>query len=220
MTELIEEKVKELCALITALDGEDNKIDTLNLVRRHLHKISPLNHHPVDLVEWEKVENVRPNDYNPNHVAPPESKLLYLSILEDGYTMSIVGAREIEDDTRVIVDGFHRHQVVRDFKKISNSTFGRVPITNVREGKEGRADRIAATIRHNRARGVHAIDDMIEVVRILKVECGASNDWIVKHIGMDPDEVLRLSQLSGIAALFANKDFSKERDFDEATDQD
>jgi ParB-like chromosome segregation protein Spo0J len=206
MTDLIKKMTDELCKLIEGLSDNEQKIDTLNQVRKQLHQVSPLKHHPVDYVEWVKSETVEANDYNPNHVAPPEEKLLLQSISEDGYTMSIVTSKEQE--IRRIVDGFHRRQIERDYKKINTSTHGRVPVTTIREGKAGLADRIASTIRHNRARGQHAIDGMVKIVKILKIDCDMSDEWIIRNIGMDPDELLRLSQLSGLMELFQGKEFS------------
>jgi ParB-like chromosome segregation protein Spo0J len=206
MTDLIKKKTEELCKLIEELNDDDQKIEALNQVRKQLHATSPLKHHPVDYVEWVKSESVEANDYNPNHVAPPEEKLLLKSISEDGYTMSIVTSPEKE--IRRIVDGFHRRQIERTYKKISASTFGRLPITSIRPGKDGLANRIASTIRHNRARGEHEIDGMVKIVKILKHDCDMSDDWIIRNIGMDADELLRLSQLSGLAELFRGKDYS------------
>ncbi len=206
MTKQISEKVAELCQLISAIKGADAKIDALNFVRKELHLISPLRHHPVDFVEWVKSKEVEANKYNPNRVAPPEEKLLLLSISEDGYTMPIV--TNPEPDTRRIVDGFHRWEMERNYVKVSKSTFGYVPVTSIRQGKDALADRIASTIRHNRARGVHGIQGMVEAVGILIRDCGMSHKWIVKNLGMDPDELLRLLQLSGIPELFAGGDFS------------
>jgi ParB-like chromosome segregation protein Spo0J len=206
MTDLIKRMTEELCKLIEGIKDNDQKIETLNQVRKQLHSISPLKHHPVDYVEWVKSEAVEANDYNPNHVAPPEEKLLLKSISEDGYTMSIVTSKE--DNIRRIVDGFHRRQIERNYKKIGSSTFGHVPVTTIREGKDGLADRIAATIRHNRARGEHEIEGMVNIVKILKIDCDMSDEWIIRHIGMDMDELLRLSQLSGLAELFRGREFS------------
>ena len=128
----ISKKVSELCNLISSIPDIDEKIDTLNYVRAELHEVSPLSHHPVDFVAWEKSEKVEGNEYNPNSVAPPEMALLITSIEEDGYTMPIVG--NPEEDTIRIVDGFHRRQSEKKSKKISESTFGRLPLSFIREG--------------------------------------------------------------------------------------
>jgi ParB-like chromosome segregation protein Spo0J len=206
MNELIAQKTKELCALISAIPNVDDKIDTLNYVRAELHEVSPLKHHPVDFVAWEKSEKVEGNDYNPNSVAPPEMALLITSIEEDGYTMPIVG--NPEEDTIRIVDGFHRRQSERKSRKVHESTLGRLPLSFIREDNRELDNRMASTIRHNRARGSHDIDLMSNIVKEL-ILLGRKETWIKKHIGMDMDEILRLKQLTGIASLFANNEFSK-----------
>jgi ParB-like chromosome segregation protein Spo0J len=206
MNEAILQKTKELCALVAGISDIDEKIDTLNYVRAELHEVSPLKHHPVDFVAWEKSEKVEGNDYNPNSVAPPEMALLVTSIEEDGYTMPIVG--NPEEDTIRIVDGFHRRQSERKSRKISESTFGRLPLSFIRESNRELDNRMASTIRHNRARGSHDIDLMSNIVKEL-ILLGRKETWIKKHIGMDMDEILRLKQLTGIASLFADNEFSQ-----------
>ncbi|MDR0753884.1 MAG: ParB N-terminal domain-containing protein [Prevotellaceae bacterium] len=202
----INEKVKDLCTLINEMSSIDEKIDVLNYVRAELHKVSPLKHHPVDFVAWEKSEKVEGNDYNPNSVAPPEMTLLITSIEEDGYTMPIVG--NPEEDVIRIVDGFHRRQSERKSSKINKSTYGRLPVSFIRENHRELDDRMASTIRHNRARGSHDIDLMSNIVKEL-ILLGRKETWIKKHIGMDTDEILRLKQLTGIASLFADNEFSQ-----------
>lgn len=201
----IQNLITELCRLVAEIPDTQDKIDTLNYVRMMLHKVSPLSHQPVDFVAWEKTENVEGNDYNPNSVAPPEMKLLITSIEEDGYTMPVVTSPE--ENLFRIVDGFHRRQAEKCSKKISQNTYGRLPVTFIRESQRKLDDRMASTVRHNRARGSHDIDLMAGIVREL-VSMGRSPAWISKHVGMDMDEILRLKQLTGLAALFADKDFS------------
>jgi ParB-like chromosome segregation protein Spo0J len=198
---------KKLSDLILKLPDADKQLDALNSVRRELHRVSPLKHHPVDFVEWVKSEQVEGNEYNPNSVAPPEMKLLIRSITEDGYTMPIV--TNPETDIRRIVDGFHRRKAEVSSAVINKSTMGRVPVTSIRNAQSSLADRMASTIRHNRARGTHGIDAMVHIVSVLKQECGMSDAWIMKNIGMDADELLRLKQISGIIELFKDKEFSK-----------
>lgn len=191
---------------IESLSTVDEKIAALNYIRAQIHEVSPLKHHPVDCVYWEKSENVEANEYNPNSVAPPEMELLYKSILEDGYTMSIVAWKQPDGKIK-IVDGFHRRQTERNNKDISASTHGYIPLTHIRRSQEDTGDRMASTIRHNRARGTHNIELMSTIVAEL-VEMGKGDPWICKHIGMSADELLRLKQVTGLAALFNNKDFS------------
>jgi ParB-like chromosome segregation protein Spo0J len=200
----IKKLIEEVCDIISKQDQE-KKIDILNDVRKMLHDVSPLKHHPVDFVAWVKSDDVEANEYNPNAVAPPEMELLYQSILNDGYTMPIVSYKESEKIR--IVDGFHRRETERRNIDISTSTLGRVPITNIRNEQGSTSDRMASTIRHNRARGSHNIELMSQIVSEL-VEMGKGDPWICKHIGMSPDELLRMKQITGLASLFSNKDFS------------
>jgi ParB-like chromosome segregation protein Spo0J len=202
----IEELTTQLCRLVDNIRDFDAKIEALNYVRSMLHTISPMKHHPVDFVAWEKSENIEGNDYNPNTVASPEMKLLITSIEEDGYTMPIVTCPEA-DGIR-IVDGYHRRQSLLKSPKIEQSTNGWLPITYIREQHRERSDRMATTIRHNRARGSHDIDLMSSIVREM-TEMGRSTEWIMKHVGMDRDEILRLKQFTGLASLFADKEFSR-----------
>lgn len=200
-----QQMVESVCQHIGCINDINEKIDTLNYVRSMLHEVSPLKHHPVDFVAWEKSGDIEDNDYNPNSVAPPEMALLVTSIEEDGYTMPIVGSPE--RDTIRIVDGFHRRKAECKSRKISQSTFARLPVSYIRESKRKLSERMASTIRHNRARGSHDITLMSEIVKEL-ISIGKSGIWISKHIGMDMDEILRLKQLTGIAELFKDREFS------------
>lgn len=159
---------------------------------------------PVYNVQAIPLEKIRANAYNPNSVAPPEMKLLYKSILEDGYTMPIVCYYITDEDMYEIVDGFHRYTIMKTHKDIYDREWGKLPVVVI---EKDLSNRMASTIRHNRARGSHSIDLMVDIVKNLK-EAGMSDVWIMKNIGMDADELLRLQQLSGIAALFKDKDFS------------
>lgn len=200
------EKIKEFAEFIDSLDNADAKIELLNQARKILHEVSPLKHHPVDFVQWVKSEAVEANEYNPNAVAPPEMKLLIKSITEDGYTMPIVTFPDQENIK--IVDGFHRRKSERISSEIHSSTMGYIPISTIREKQRDLSNRMASTIRHNRARGTHSIDLMVNIVAEL-TEAGMGDDWIMKHIGMDADELLRLKQVSGLAALFKDREYSK-----------
>lgn len=145
-------------------------------------------------------EKVVANDYNPNKVAPPEMKLLRKSIEEDGVTMAIVTYYDSAADRWIVVDGFHRYTVLKQYLKCEQ-----IPVVEI---EKDIGDRMASTIRHNRARGTHDIDLMTTIVGEL-VEMGKSDHWIMRHIGMDADELLRLKQLSGLAALFKDGTFSQ-----------
>lgn len=183
-----------------------DRIEALNRVRSRLHTVSPLKHHPVDFVRWVKVEEVRGNDYNPNNVAPPEMKLLAHSVTANGYTMPVV-THEAEDGT-VVVDGFHRRRVCVETKAVRESTLGYLPVTRIRAERADEPSRIAATIEHNRARGEHRIDQMSELVRQLH-EAGWREEKIQEELGMTSDEVRRLKQITGLASLFADREFSE-----------
>jgi hypothetical protein len=207
----VRELISQLCEVISDIKDSDEKIDTINFVRKQIHEISPLKHHPVDFVAWEKSNDVEPNNYNPNAIPPPEMLLLYESISNDGYTMPIVGFRDSENIK--IVDGFHRRETEQRNEDVSKSTFGRIPISSIRAEQSETGDRMASTIRHNRARGVHNIDLMSTIVTEL-VEMGKGDAWICKHIGMSKDELLRMKQITGLASLFKNKDFSESWEVD------
>lgn len=159
---------------------------------------------PVYNVRAVPVEKIRANAYNPNTVAPPEMKLLYKSILEDGYTMPIVCYYIPDDDVYEIVDGYHRYRVMMEHKDIYERENGRMPVVVI---DKDLSNRMASTIRHNRARGSHSIELMTNIVADL-VESGMSDAWIMKNIGMSAEELLRFKQISGLASLFKDKEFS------------
>lgn len=196
----------QLVTMLAALP-EAEQIDALNEVRRALHEVSPFRDEPVDLVLWVPGQEVHANDYNPNTVAPPEMRLLALSIRADGYTQPVVGYRE-QSGTYEVVDGFHRHRVGKEVPDVRDRVRGYLPLVAINEGRIGKADRMAATVRHNRARGVHAVDGMSEIVVDLSRR-NKSNAWIAENLGMEPSEVLRLKQVSGLVDLFANREFSR-----------
>ena len=150
-------------------------------------------------------EKIIPNTYNPNNVAPPEMRLLYDSIKEDGYTMPIVCYHVKSSDKYVIVDGFHRWRVMRDCPEIYEREKGMMPVSIIDKPLSGR---MASTIRHNRARGTHDVDLMSNIIKEL-YELGRSDAWISKHLGMDRDEILRLRQITGLAALFRDVKFGQ-----------
>ncbi|HEL0676270.1 ParB-like nuclease domain-containing protein [Streptococcus equi subsp. zooepidemicus] len=151
------------------------------------------------------IEKIQANSYNPNSVAPPEMKLLYQSIKQDGYTMPIVCYYLQDEDKYEIVDGFHRYTTMLNHKDIYDRENGCLPVSII---DKPLSDRMASTIRHNRARGSHSIELTRKMVSEL-IDSGASDQWIMKNIGMDADELLRLKQTSGLASLFSNKEFTK-----------
>ncbi len=198
----------ELDGLLLALGRltDEDKLKAINRVKIALHGISPMHAEPVDCVIWVPADSIAANDYNPNSVAPPEMKLLEVSIMEDGYTQPIVTF-----DTgsgREVVDGFHRNRVGKECPTVRDRVKGYLPVVTINTERADKADRIAATIRHNRARGKHSIDGMTAIVVDLKRR-NWSDEKIGRELGMDPDEVLRLSQISGLAEMFADRDFSQ-----------
>lgn len=160
---------------------------------------------PVYSVIAVPIEKVRANNYNPNKVAPPEMKLLEISIWEDGFTQPVVCYHDEKSDKYIVVDGFHRFTVLKTSKRIYERERGLLPVVII---DKALGERMASTIRHNRARGSHNIDLMSNIVAEL-VEMGKSDQWIARHIGMDVDEILRLKQITGLAALFAGCEYSK-----------
>jgi ParB-like chromosome segregation protein Spo0J len=201
----IQEAVAQLMALLADLPA-DERIEALNYVRYKLHGVSPLKDEPVDCVLWIDADAVEGNSYNPNCVSPPELRLLEHSVREDGYTQPIVAWRR--GDSYEIVDGFHRNRVGREIPDIKERIRGYLPLTIINQDREDKTDRIAATIRHNRARGKHQVDAMSDIVQELSRR-NWSDAKIGRELGMDPDEVLRLKQITGLAELFTQQDFSE-----------
>ncbi len=199
-------QINEIIGLLHSM-SLDERIDALNLIKSKLHEISPFKNEPVDCVLWVRNDTVKANDYNPNNVAPPEMELLRLSIANDGYTQPIVSMNSEVEGEREVIDGFHRNRVGKECDEIQKRVLGYLPVVTIRESQTGLNDRVASTIRHNRARGKHQVTDMSNIVADLK-----KRNWSPKKIsielGMDADEVLRLSQISGLTELFKDKSFS------------
>lgn len=186
--------------------GESERIEEINRLRAEIHTHSPFKSEPVDFVRWVKAVEVTANDYNPNAVAPPEMELLKESISQDGYTQPIVTFKDGE--LREVVDGFHRHRVGKECGEVQARVKGYLPVVTINEDRTDKGDRIAATIRHNRARGKHKVEAMSDIVIELKRR-NWSDERIAKNLGMDQDEILRLCQITGLAELFSNQEFSK-----------
>lgn len=201
----IDEIIRKLTESISALP-EPERIEAMNKARIKLHEVSPFASEPVDCVIWVPAEQVEANDYNPNSVAPPEMKLLEISITEDGYTQPIVAWGK--NGYYEVVDGFHRNRVGKESKPVKSRVHGYLPITLINHDREDKGDRIAATIRHNRARGKHQVAAMSEIVLDLSRR-NWSDAKIGRELGMEPDEVLRLKQITGLAELFSDIEFSE-----------
>lgn len=195
--------------IIELLDSktDDEKIDIINEIKLFLHENSPLKNEPVDCILWVKNTDVFANDYNPNSVAPPEMELLRLSIASDGYTQPIV-TMPTDDGKREVIDGFHRNRVGKECDDIQTRVKGYLPVVTINTDRRDKADRMAATVRHNRARGKHSVNSMSDIVVELKRR-NWSNEKIAEHLGMEADEVLRLYQITGLSELFADEQFSQ-----------
>jgi len=193
-----------------------DQIETINAIKLALHEVSPMRNEPVDCVLWVPSSSVEANDYNPNKVAPPELKLLEHSITEDGYTQPIVTWQVNEH--REVVDGFHRNRIGKESPEVRLRIHGYLPVVTINDDRHNRRDRIAATVRHNRARGRHQIQSMSEIVVELS-RLKWNDERIAKELGMDADEVLRLKQISGLAEMFADREFSEAWEIEEIDEE-
>jgi ParB-like chromosome segregation protein Spo0J len=203
----------------------DERISAINEIRESIHAISPMKNEPVDFVRWIPSEDVTGNEYNPNSVAPPEMKLLELSIQADGFTQPVVAW---QDEGKIeVIDGFHRNRVGKESKLVRERIMGYLPVVIANANRVDKSDRMAATVRHNRARGKHKVEGMSDIVVELKRR-NWSTERICRELGMDQDEVLRLMQITGLEELFSDQEFSRswdvegqvtEDDFKELTDR-
>jgi ParB-like chromosome segregation protein Spo0J len=184
----------------------DERVAEINRLRALIHEYSPFKSEPIDFVRWVPTDSVYANDYNPNSVAPPEMALLEHSIDHDGFTQPVVGWLG-EDDMYEVVDGFHRTTVAKRSTSVMLRLQGFMPIVAIQTKNTERNDRVASTIRHNRARGKHNVESMSDIVIELKKR-NWSDERVAKELGMDPDEVLRLCQVSGLVEVFADEEFS------------
>lgn len=185
----------------------DDKIDAINQFRQALHAESPFKDQPIDCVLWVKEEQISPNDYNPNNMAPQEKRLLTKSLEADGFTQPIVVV-EKKDRHYEIVDGFHRHLLSQSKATLKKRFHGYLPVTQLEKCDDSLPSRMAATVRHNRARGRHQISAMSDIVRELS-QLGWSDEKMGQELGMDADEILRLKQINGLCEMFGNRQFSQ-----------
>ena len=183
----------------------EDEISAINDIREFLHSISPTRAGPVDLVRWVPIEMVEPNDYNPNSVARIEMGLLLHSIEQDGYTQPVVTIWDEDRQKYVIVDGFHRYFVMKSNKKLRDLYNGHLPITVIEKEIN---DRMASTVRHNRARGKHSVDGMANMV-FRMLDNGMADKEICNELGMEPEELLRLKHITGFSKLFENVEYRK-----------
>lgn len=190
---------------LASFTKDEDKIMAINELKVHLHMDSPFNGEPVDCVQWILVALIEANDYNPNVMAPPEKRLLKRSLEVEGFTQPIIAT--VNEGKAVVIDGFHRFLIGGTEPTLVRRLKGYLPISFVNDESSGEKDRIAATIRHNRARGKHQIKEMSCIVREL-YRLGWSDIQIGTELGMEPDEVLRLKQITGLSELFADSDFN------------
>jgi len=202
--ESILKSMKDIAQFVASLPMPE-RVTMLNDLRKTLAEASPFKAHPVDCIQWVPMEQVVANDYNPNKVAPPEMRLLALSVREDGYTQPIVTYFDKDLQQDIVVDGFHRNRLPKEYPDIREQVFGYLPLVFIDKDISGR---MASTIRHNRARGTHQVQGMAEIVAELHLK-GMSDKKIGEELGMEKDEVLRLKQFMGLGDLFKNRDFSK-----------
>jgi ParB-like chromosome segregation protein Spo0J len=199
------DNVLQLIEHIGKIVDADERIQAIMDLKRKLSEIDPLSSQPVSSVKWVKIEKVTPNDYNPNAVAKKEMELLYISIKHDGYTQPIVTIYDEENDRYVIVDGFHRYYVCKTCADILERNYGYVPIVVI---DKPISDRMASTVRHNRARGVHSIDGMANIVFNMLNE-GLSDADICNELGMEAEELVKLKHITGFSKLFENAEYNK-----------
>jgi len=200
---MVSEKLKQL--ILEELEKVNNKVEFINELRSFISEHSPCNIHPVDLVRWVDIDKVQANDYNPNRVAKNEMRLLHTSIKEDGYTQPIVTYEDKETGNYIIVDGFHRYFVFKAYEDIRQTTGRYIPITVINKDI---TDRMASTVRHNRARGKHSITGMSNLVFRLLDE-GATDKEIMDKVGLSIDELVRLKHLTGFSKLFENEEYKR-----------
>jgi ParB-like chromosome segregation protein Spo0J len=192
--------------------GVQDRISKINEIKIALSECSPFSEEPVDCVQWVRSEDVVANDYNPNAVAVTEMKLLETSILQDGYTQPIVVWKN--GDKFEVVDGFHRSRVGKESDTVRTRVMGYLPVVVINDQSLDRGNRIAATIRHNRARGKHRVGSMSDIIMELKKRRW-SDERIASELGMHEDEIIKLSQIAGLSELYKDREFSKAWDPDE-----
>lgn len=203
------DKLNEICTLIqeylSSFTDQKERLNAIECIKETLHHSSPLSTQPINLVRWVPIEKVEANDYNPNSVAGKEMGLLYTSILHDGYTQPVVTIYDKERDKYVIVDGFHRYFTCKTRQDIQDRNKGMLPIVVIQKDIN---DRMASTVRHNRARGEHSINGMSSMVFNM-LQNGWKDHDICNELGMEPEELLRLKHITGFSKLFADKQYSE-----------
>ena len=186
-------------------DAAEDKAGWMNTIRAFLHGLSPLSGQPVDFVRLVPIEKVKANDYNPNSVAKNEMRLLYVSILHDGYTQPVVTVYDEKEDVYVIVDGFHRYTTMRLHDDIRERNGGLLPVVVIDKSIN---DRMASTVRHNRARGKHSVNGMASMVFAM-LENGWEDAAICGELGLEADELIRLKHVTGFSKLFEDVEYQR-----------
>lgn len=203
----VKEITESLRCLLSSLT-QTQRIETINQVKSAMQEFSPFRNEPIDCVLWMKTKKIVTNDYNPNNVAGPEKALLYTSLVQDGFTHPIVATQDPTCDKYVIIDGFHRFELSKKKGELNKRLDDYVPVVLMPQASHDKSHRMAATIRHNRARGRHQINSMAEIVRELS-HLGWNDEKISLELGMEADEVLRLKQVCGLFEMFNNRKFSQ-----------
>lgn len=201
---MLKDKILSLLEEAKGMDDAE-RLELIEALRDELHEFSPLSEQPVDRVRWVDVDMVQANDYNPNSVAGQEMQLLYTSILHDGYTQPVVTIWDDLIQKYVIVDGFHRYFTCKSNQDIKDRNMGRLPIVVLEKNIN---ERMAATVRHNRARGKHSVDGMSNMVFEM-LDNGWDDSAICNHLGMEADELLRLKHVTGFSKLFEDAEYSR-----------
>lgn len=201
---MLSESLKQ--ALTEAWEQAENPQAYVEELRSWISKTLSLNpQQPVDRVRWVPIEQVCPNDYNPNAVAVIEMKLLHTSIKADGYTQPVVTIWNPERQLYEIVDGFHRYTTMKRNKDIREACHGLLPIVVIEKPIN---DRMASTVRHNRARGKHSIAGMSSMVFEM-LHQGWTEAMIATELGMEAEEIVRLKHLTGFSKLFGEVEYRK-----------
>jgi ParB-like chromosome segregation protein Spo0J len=200
-----EKTLNDLVATIEGLENDEERVKFFELIREVLNRSHPIQSQPIDRVRWVNIEEVQANDYNPNSVASKEMQLLYTSIKEDGYTQPIVTIRDEAIKKYIIIDGFHRYFTAKSNKDILERNKGKLPIVVLNKEIN---QRMASTVRHNRARGSHSVSGMSNMV-FKMLDNGWADEAICNHLGMDAEELVRLKHITGFSKLFANAEYSK-----------
>lgn len=186
-------------------ENDLDMMDRIEFIRDACHDNSPVASQPVDRVRWVPIDCVCPNDYNPNSVAGREMHLLYTSILQDGYTQPVVTIWDKDKGMYVIIDGFHRYFTCKTNPDILERNHGCLPIVVLNKDIN---ERMASTVRHNRARGRHSVGGMSNMVFEM-LQNGMADEDICNQLGMEPDELLRLKHITGFSKLFEDTEYSR-----------